>query len=72
MDAGLSMLDIFNEMGLKYRFGTVPMNTSPGDMNRWVEFERSNLAEAGIKVSKVDAAMFHVPFVWAVIDVSGR
>jgi ubiquinone/menaquinone biosynthesis C-methylase UbiE len=72
LDMGLKMLDILKKMKIRYRFGTVPINSSPTEMRKWVDFERRNLERSGIILERVEPAFYHIPFIWVVADTSGR
>ena len=56
---------------MSFRFGTVPMDTSPEEVSRWVRVEQEYLGSKGRKVAVKDVEIFHVPFIWAVLDLSG-
>jgi hypothetical protein len=46
------------------------MDTSLKEVRRWLEVERNYLSSMGKHVDAVDPEIFHVPFIWAVVDVS--
>ncbi|RLF69224.1 MAG: hypothetical protein DRN57_01420 [Thermoplasmata archaeon] len=67
-DSAIEMLRIVRGLGLDHRFGTVPMDTSPKEMVEHTEFWMESV---GMERSVTDApVIFHVPFIWAVIDTS--
>jgi SAM-dependent methyltransferase len=68
-DSGLEVLNILRRMDLPHRYGTVPLDTSPDETREYVD------KEIDIMGSCVDGVpepiLFHVPFIWAVVDISG-
>jgi len=70
-DAGLNLIKLLKRKGMKFRFGTVPMDTSPDEVSRWVKVEQEYLRSKGRKVAVKDVEIFHVPFIWAALDLSG-
>ena len=69
-DFGIALLRSLKDSGLRYRFGTVPMDTSIEDTRKWVDVEIRYLERQGREIPAVDPELFHVPFIWAVIDLS--
>jgi SAM-dependent methyltransferase len=70
-EVGLDVLDLISGMGLKHRFGLIPMDTSPEEMRRWVTLERDYAAQRGAPLEDLPLTLFYIPIVWAVIDISG-
>jgi SAM-dependent methyltransferase len=65
-DAGIRMIEILDGMGMSFRFGTVPVDTSPGQMREHVKFEMDQL-EGRVDIDVDSANFFTVPFMWAAI-----
>ncbi|MGA1872964.1 MAG: class I SAM-dependent methyltransferase [Thermoplasmatota archaeon] len=70
-DSGLALLRLLGERNLTYRFGTVPMDTTKVELSRFLEFERSYLSTKGRSVRIREPEFFHVPFIWAAVNLSG-
>ncbi|MGA1847814.1 MAG: class I SAM-dependent methyltransferase [Thermoplasmatota archaeon] len=70
-EAGLDVLDVISGMGLKHRFGLIPVDTSPEEMRRWVSIEREYASQHGAPQEDLPLTIFYIPIVWAVIDLSG-
>ena len=70
-DSGMNLIRLLKKKGRRYRFGTVPMDTSPEEVSRWVKVEQEYLGSKGRKVTVKEVEIFHVPFIWAVLDLSG-
>jgi len=69
-DLGLSLVKLLKERDLNFRFGTVPMDTSTRETKKWVDVEMEYVYGQGGKVGSIEPELFHVPFIWAVIDLS--
>lgn len=69
-EAGRDLLDLISGMGLKHRFGLIPIDTSPEEMSRWVRLEREYTAKHGRVLDDLPSTLFYIPIVWAVIDIS--
>jgi len=68
-DSGLMVVDALKDLGRDFRFGSVPNDTSPVETEKNVNVELRYLDDKGIhlEVDRID--MFHVPFVWAAVDL---
>lgn len=66
-DAGLEVLNLVRRMGIEHRYGTIPMDTSPGEtlMNVQAEAEIN-----GLTLDVPEPILFNVPFIWVVMDMS--
>ncbi|MBN1539305.1 MAG: class I SAM-dependent methyltransferase [Candidatus Thermoplasmatota archaeon] len=69
-EAGMDLLDLISGMGLKHRFGLIPIDTSPEEMSRNVSIEREYAAQHGKVLDDLPPTLFYIPMVWAVIDIS--
>lgn len=67
-DSGSAMLNSMARMGLDLRYGTIPVDTSMNEVSKYLENE---IMIHGGGRSVPEPLLFHVPFIWAVIDVSG-
>ena len=70
-DSGLELVRLLKEKGLKFRYGSVPMDTSLDEIGNWLRMEREYVASSGREGADISPEIFHVPFIWAVVDVSG-
>jgi len=69
-ESGTDILDLISGMGLEHRFGLIPMDTSPEEMQRWVSLEREYSSKQGMVFEDLPPTLFYIPIVWAVINVS--
>ncbi|MBN1390379.1 MAG: class I SAM-dependent methyltransferase [Candidatus Thermoplasmatota archaeon] len=69
-EAGMDLLDLISGMGLKHRFGLIPLDTSPEEMRRWVSLEREYTVKHGRVLDDLPPTLFYIPMVWSVIDIS--
>jgi SAM-dependent methyltransferase len=70
-EVGLDVLDLISGMGLRHRFGLIPIDTTPEEMRRCVSMEREFAAKQGLPVDDLPLTLFYIPIIWAVIDLSG-
>jgi hypothetical protein len=46
------------------------MDSSLDETERWLKLEREYILSYGKDVGDISPEIFHVPFIWAVVDVS--
>ncbi|MGA1821514.1 MAG: class I SAM-dependent methyltransferase [Thermoplasmatota archaeon] len=68
-DAGLEVVGVLKDLGADFRFGFVPNDTSPVETEKNVDIELDFLDDRGIHIDVDRIDIFHIPFIWAVVDL---
>jgi len=66
-DGGSMMLNTMTQLGLEFRYGTIPLDTTIDDVRRYVDNE---IMIHGEGQSVPEPILFNVPFIWALVNLS--
>jgi SAM-dependent methyltransferase len=67
-DSGITTLNTLTQLRCKFRYGTIPLDTTMDDVRISIDDE---IAIHGEGTGVPEPILFHVPFIWACIDLSG-